>query len=450
MLRHPVFLAALLLPALSVAQTIAFRGVDVVPMDREVVLARHTVLVNDGRITALAPANEIDIPENAVIIEGDGLTLMPGLGEMHAHVPPADRDQLQTALDLFLANGITTLRGVIGEPGHLRLREELASGQRAGPRLYTSGPSLNGASVTSPEDGAAKVRAYHAQGYDLLKLHPGLDAARFEAIMDAAHALDMTVVGHVSEAVGLDLALAKRMHGIEHLDDHVRALVPDDHPARTASPGFFGLAATPHADPDRIPELARRIAEAGVWTSPTETIMVSALGPLDTDALLARPEFVYVDAETKASWRRLREERFNAPGFGAEHGAQFLALRRQLLKAIYDAGAPILLGSDAPQWFNVPGFSAHRELALMVESGLSPYQALRTGTVNVARHLGVSDRRGAIAEGFDADLVLIEGNPLIDIAAAGRIRGVMVAGRWYDRADLDARLAVARTAAERR
>lgn len=443
-----LLLPALLLPAVAGAETIAFRGIDVVPMDRETVLENQTVLVVDGRIAALGPADEIDVPAEASIVDGAGRTLMPGLGEMHAHVPPADRDNLQTVLDLFLANGITTLRGVIGEPGHLRLREQLASGERAGPRLYTAGPSLNGNSVASPEDGAAKVSAYHAAGYDILKLHPGLDIARFDAIMDAAHALDIQVVGHVSEAVGLDHALNKRMHGIEHLDDYVRALAPDDHPARSASPGFFGLAATPHADAARIPELARRTVEAGTWISPTETIMVSAVGPLDSDALLTRPEFVHVDETTKASWRRLRAERFTGPGFDAGLAARFLALRRQLLKALHDAGAPILLGSDAPQWFNVPGFSAHRELALMVEAGLSPYQALRTGTVNVARHLGAGDRRGIIAKGFDADLIVIEGNPLTDIGNAARIQGVMVAGRWHDRTDLDARLEKARQAAQ--
>lgn len=432
------------------AETFAFHDVAVVPMDREVVLTGQTVIVSDGRITAIGPAAETGIPQGATVIEGGGRTLMPGLGEMHAHVPPYDRPDLQTVLDLFLANGITTLRGVLGEPGQLTLRAELAAGTRHGPRLYTAGPSLNGNTVPSPEDGAAKVRTYREAGYDLLKLHPGLDVPRFDAIVATAHEMGLMVVGHISEAVGFDHALARRMDGIEHLDDMVRALVPDGHPARTANPGFFGLAAALHADPARIPELARRIAQAGTWISPTETIMVSAVGPLDADALLVRPEFVYVDAETKANWRRLRSERFAGAGFDAEAAARFLDLRRRLLKALHEAGARLLLGSDAPQWFNVPGFSAHRELALMVEVGLSPYQALRTGTVNVARHLGVGAHRGMIRVGHDADMVLVEGDPLSEIAAAGRVHGVMVAGRWHDRADLDARLAAARTAAERR
>ena len=449
-MRPLLALIALSVAGYVQADSLAFRNVAVVPMDRDIVLAAQTVVVSDGRITALGPVDRVAIPAAATVIEGGGRTLMPGLGEMHAHVPPHDRPDLQTVLDLFLANGITTLRGVLGEPGQLKLRGELASGERPGPRLYTAGPSLNGNTVSSPEDGAAKVRAYHDAGYDLLKLHPGLDNPRFDAIVQTAHEVGLMVVGHVSEAVGFDHALARRMDGIEHLDDFVRTLVPDGHPARSASPGFFGLAAAAHADPARIPELARRIAQAGTWISPTETIMVSAVGPLDSDALLARPEFVYVGAETRANWRRLRAERFTGPGFDAGIAARFLDLRRQLLRALHEAGARIILGSDAPQWFNVPGFSAHREMALMVEAGLSPYQALRTGTVNVARHLGAGDRRGMVRVGHEADLVLVEGNPLADIAAAGRVHGVMVAGRWHDRSDLDARLAAARAAAEER
>lgn len=448
MKRLPALLLALL-PGLASADTLAFRNVNVIPMDREVVLATQTVVVRDGRIAALGPAAEVAIPDGARIVEADGKYLMPGLGEAHGHMPPRGHANLGTVLDLFLAHGITTVRGVLGEPGQLTLRAELAAGERAGPRLYTAGPSLNGNSVRDPAHGAELVETYHRNGYDLLKIHPGLDVPRFDAILGKARELDMIVVGHVPEAVGLAHALDQRMSCIEHLDDYVRALVPDGHPARTATPGFFGLLQAEVADEARIPVLVEKTRAAGAWMSPTETLMSSMLGPDSTEALLAREEFAYIPAATRAQWGQSRDNLRASPGFTAERAARFLELRRKLLKALHDGGVGILLGSDAPQWFNVPGYAAHRELALMVDAGLTPYQALRAGTVNIATHLRAGDRRGTIAPGMDADLLLLDANPLADIANSLRIAGVMVAGRWHDRADLDARLdAIRRAAAE--
>jgi imidazolonepropionase-like amidohydrolase len=440
-------LALALLPVHAGADTIVFRNVAVLPMDREVVLEDRTVLIDDGRIVALGGASEVAVPDGATVVDAAGKYLLPGLGEMHAHVPPYDSPDLEPVLDLFLANGVTTLRGVLGEPGQLRLREELAGGRRAGPRLYTAGPSLNGNSVRDPAHGAALVDEFHRAGYDLLKIHPGLDRPRFDAILAAARERDMMVVGHVPAAVGLQHALAQGMSGIEHLDDYVRALVPDGHPARSADPGFFGLPQAEAADPARIPELVAWSREAGVWLSPTETLLTSMLGATSAEAMLERAEYAYVDAGEKARWLRSRAELRASPDFDPGAARRYLELRRELLKALHDGGVGILLGSDAPQWFNVPGFSAHRELALMVAAGLSPYEALRTGTINVATHLGAAGRRGTIAPGMDADLVLVEANPLADVAHASRIAGVMVNGRWHDRADLDTRLARVREAA---
>jgi hypothetical protein len=221
-------------------------------------------------------------------------------------------------------------------------------------------------------------------------------------------------------------ALDRRMAGIEHMDDYVRALVPDDHRARTATPGFFGLLQAPVADPARIPVLVAATRAAGTAISPTETLMRWVLGSDDVDALLARPEMAYMPAATRAQWRQQRASIQAGPGYSRASADRFLELRRQLLKAMADGGV-----------LNVPGASAQRELALMVEAGLSPYEALRTGTVNVARHLRVEAERGTVAPGMQADLLLLGGNPLRDIDNVARVEGVMVAGRWYDGAELE-------------
>ncbi|MCK7593030.1 amidohydrolase family protein [Pseudomarimonas salicorniae] len=421
---------------------VVLHDVTLIPMDSERSVPGQSVLVRNGRIVEIAEAANYEPPADALHVEGKGRWLMPGLAEMHAHIPPVSQQAaLRRVLELFVSQGVTTARGVLGEPGHLALRDELARGERIGPRLFTSGPSLNGNSVKDPLQGREAVLAQKQAGYDLIKLHPGLSAASYQAIMAAAREQSMPVTGHVSAEVGLMQALQEGQHCIEHLDDYVRALAPDDSPARTGDPGFFGLNAVAAADAARIPRLVAATHQAGTAVTPTETLMVNLLGRTPLDALLQRPEVRYVPASTREQWRRSVQGARSEPGFDAAAAERFLSLRRDLLKALHDGGVPVLLGSDAPQVFNVPGFSSHREMALMVEAGLTPYQALRTGTVVAAEHLGVSREQGRIAVGQRADLVLLAADPLEDIAHASRIEGVMSAGRWYDRAALDALLA---------
>jgi imidazolonepropionase-like amidohydrolase len=434
-------------PAESRTPPVVFHDVTVVPMDREQQLAGHSVLVDEGRIVAVGPSDTLRIPDGARVIDGRGHWLMPGLAEMHAHLPPvAQADALDRVLELFLANGVTTARGVLGEPGHLALRAAIGAGERDGPRIVTSGPSLNGNSVRDAAHAIELVEAQKAAGYDLAKLHPGLDREAFDALMGAAKRVGLPVAGHVPLAVGLEHALAQGMDCIEHMDDYVRAMAPDGSAERTGNPGFFGVDAALVADRGRIPVLVEATRAAGAAISPTETLMVNLLGEDFIDDLLARPDSAYVPAATREQWLTARANMQGSPTFNRAAATRFLALRRELLKALHDGGVPIVLGSDAPQVFNVPGFSAHRELALMVAAGLTPYEALRTGTVEAARHLGQAAQRGTVSEGMQADLLLLSADPFADIGHAQHIVGVMRDGRWHDRADLDARLARVRAA----
>ncbi|NKI33559.1 amidohydrolase family protein [Wenzhouxiangella sp. XN79A] len=371
------------------------------------------------------------------VIDGSGRWLIPGLYEMHAHVPPvADAERLDDVLTLFLAHGVTGIRGMLGERGHLELRAELAAGQRFGPYLVTSGPSLNGTSAPDPTAARRIVRTQAEAGYDLLKLHPGLMPSTFAALTEAADGLGIPYAGHVSIGVGLDRALAAGQSTIDHLDGYAQALVPDDHPARGRPPGFFGMALAEALDAGRIPALADRTRAAGVWNVPTQTL-IENIAIADLDALAARPAMRYVDDETVTGWR----ERIT--GLRQPHSAtaleRFVDVRRALIRGLHTAGAGLLLGADAPQIFNVPGDSTHHELELLVAAGLSPAEALATGTVNPARFLG-QPARGCLRAGCVADAVLLDADPLADISNVRRIRGVLRAGSWLDRADLDARL----------
>ena len=436
--------SAAVLPLDGNAQdVVVFENVNVVPMDEEHVLDAQTVIVRDGRIDSIVDAADAaDIPDGALTIDGDGRYLVPGLAEMHAHVPPSsDARYLEEVLFLYVANGVTAARGMLGEPGHLELRERIDRHDVLGPRLYTSGPSLSAQSVSSPEQAARIVREQADAGYDFVKLHPGLTRAEFDAAVDAAREVGIELAGHVSEEVGVERALEARQATIDHLDGYVQYLVPEDE--RDAAPaGFFGIGLADRVDLERIPEAAKATRDAGVYVVPTQTLLEHWAAPSPTaDELAARPEMAYVAQATRRQWLQSKRQIMQSAGYTEEKARRLIDVRRRLVAALHEEDPSLLLlGSDAPQVFNVPGFSLHHELESIVAAGLSPYEALRTGTVHPAEFLDAEDEFGRIAPGLAADLVLVDGNPLEDVSAMRESAGVMVRGRWLDREELDARL----------
>lgn len=423
---------ALALPLTLSAQTVIFEDVRLIDIDSGQVSAPARLGVSNGFIV---DADGISDPDHVIDTGG---YLIPGLAEMHAHVPPmrTGEQRVHDTLFLYLAHGITTIRGMLGESGHLELRQQLANGEVQGPRLITSGPSFNGNSVSSPDSARAMARAQAEAGYDLLKLHPGLWPGAFQAITETADALGIDYSGHISTAVGLDRVLASRQGSIDHLDGYGQKLVPEDHPLYGTDPGLFAVNLVDGMDPELIPDLARRTAEAGTANVPTQSLIENwATG--DIDELMTRDQMRWIPTETAEQWRQRAEQiRAQYPG---DAGQRFVDIRRQLISALHEAGAVILLGADAPQILQVPGDAIHHELEIYVQSGMSPAEALATGTTNIARYLGQS-AHGCMTLGCVADLVLLAENPLEDIRHSRSIQGVMRAGQWFDREHLDTEL----------
>lgn len=422
-------------------QAVAFVGVHVVPMDREALLENHTVVVSGGRIQRIGPAGRVPVPDGALRIDARGKYLMPGLAEMHAHIPPTDvtDEQVEPLFLLYISNGITTIRGMLGHPSHLALRDRIARGELPGPRIYTSGPSLNGNSIPSPDSARAAVRHQKAMGYDFLKLHPGLTRASFDAIAAEARRLGIPFAGHVSAAVGVRRALEARQATIDHLDGYVEALVPEG--AASGPSQFFGFNLMAHVDLSRIPDLARATRDAGVWNVPTMSLFLDFASDEAPEALAARQETRYLPRPQVENWvNAVRNLRSNE-AYSAESARRFLETRSAILAALHHAGARLLLGSDAPQVFNVPGFSIHQELQALVDAGLTPYEALASGTRNVALFFGAEREFGTVQEGKAADLILLDANPLADVRNVQRRAGVVVRGRWLPEEELRRRLA---------
>lgn len=429
-----LFFATLVATTHVLADATAFVNVYVLPMTSDVVLQAQTVVVEDGVITAIGNVDVVPVPQSAKIVDGTDRYLMPGLTEMHGHVTGTGDAQIKRLFSLFLANGVTTVRGMLGRPSHLQLRDNIAAGKIFGPRLITSGPSFNGNSVAGAEQGALMVREQHAAGYDFLKIHPGLSKTEFEVIADTAKEVGIPFSGHVPVAAGIDGALGKGMASIDHLDGYMASLLPPNSDTSGGYGGFFDVMLADQVIEDRIADVVAATLAAGVANVPTESLFEQVVNDVSPADLGNRPEMRYVPEATVRQWERAKEATLGERGFSPEVAARAIEIRRSLILALHEAGAELLLGSDAPQIFNVPGFSLHHELEFMVLSGLTPFEALQAGTIAPARFFGIET--GVIAVGRIADLVLLDANPLEDIANSRRVHGVLAAGRWSTAEDL--------------
>jgi imidazolonepropionase-like amidohydrolase len=448
--------AAVALPLSSLSaqwNSTAFVDVTVIPLDREHTLEHQTVVVQGDRIVALGPASTTIAPAGATRIDGRGKYLMPGLAEMHAHVVggnnPNHEQINKDILFLYIANGITSIRAMLGAPNQLVLREQLRRGEVLGPTMYVSAPSLNGTSAPNPDTAIKLVRAHKAAGYDFLKIHPGLSRDTYDAIARTAKELDITWAGHVPAAVGLQHAIDAGQSTVDHLDGVLEAAVPDSTGIRLQSGTAPFAEFVNGVQASRFTALAQRMKAAGVWTIPTilvwENLYQQAESP---EQMASRVEMKYWPRQSVANYvnqKRASITQQQQQGITPELAARYLALRRQALKAFADAGAPLLMGTDSPQLFMVPGFALHRELGIMAEAGLTPYQIYESGAKNVARYvverLEQDGHFGTVAIGNRADLVLLDANPLQSVGNLTQRAGVMVKGRWVSAAEIDKGLA---------
>ncbi len=423
----------------------AFVDVTVIPMDREGALPGQTVVVTDGVITAVGPSGSVAIPSDARRIDGAGRFLMPGLAEMHAHVPPQPdppQDVLDDILFLYVANGVTTIRGMLGQTYQLELADRLERNELLGPTFYVGAPSINGSSAPDPATAERLVRAHAAAGYDLQKIHPGVSLVTWDRMATVAREVGLRFGGHVPEDVGLVHALETGMSTVDHLDGYVEAVTSGEVMAKVAMGEDIRLDELVRgADEAKIRDIVRRSLDADVYVVPTMYLWENIFATADPEPFLELPEMRYVSAGQREAWRRQA-----APGPRAEPQVlqEFFALRKRILKELSDAGVGILMGTDSPQMFNVPGFALYREIAVMSEAGMSNRAILQSGTVSVSRyvrdHLGLDGSFGSVTAGNRADLVLLGSNPLEDLANLTDRVGVMVRGRWVSRAEIDAGL----------
>jgi len=434
-----LMLAAWAAPSSAVEpeNAIAFVHVDVVTMDQERVLRDHTVVVMNGRVASVRPTEHGKFPEGATVIDGRGKYLMPGLADMHVH--PDHPDQLL----LFIANGVTTIRNMHGGPKYLDWKKRIADDEFLAPFLYTTGPLIDAspgrvpgsALVDTPEEARRAVIKQKEAGYDYVKVLGGLSQETYDAVIDEAANQGMQVVGHVPPAVGLDHVVRSGQLSIEHMDGIAQAAAEDDSPLEHPTVRMAYYEAWKHIDAHKIHQIAKLLAARGTWVCPTLVSMQSDPMPDEIESFLRRPEFRFVRPEMIAYWKStaLPADLVQVLRDGVEGRMLTVGILR-------DAGVRLVLGSDSPAGFVLDGFGTLRELEILVEAGLTPYEAIEMATRNAAEMVGALDEFGTIAVGRRADLLLLEVNPLRDVGNVAKRCGVMVRGRWYPQTELDARL----------
>ena len=292
-------LCAAVLASTAAAETTAFINVNVVTMQDEHISAAQTVLVEDGLIRRIGPVDSTPVTEGSIVVDGTDRYLMPGLAEMHAHIPHAQAAELGRVMTLFVANGVTTVRGMLGHPSQLALRAALAGGEDFGPRLVTAGPSLNGQSVRGAADAAAAgQRRNMRQATTSSRFIPASTASEFAAIAAAADELGMPFAGHVPVAVGVESALAAGMATIDHLDGYLAALMPANSDTSGGYGGFFDVHAGRPVAGRSHRRAGARTAASGTWNVPTEALFEHRVAAESAAELSRRPEMRYVTAAT--------------------------------------------------------------------------------------------------------------------------------------------------------
>lgn len=427
-------------PKLKQQPETIIKNVNIIDVENGTSTNTQDVIIRDNKIVFIGKSKP---HHKSVIIEGNGKYLMPGLTEMHAHIPTPETENEEYVSDvlfLYLSQGVTTIRGMLGDPYHLQLKKDIADQQILSPRVYTSSPSLNGGTIKTKEEAIQKISQYKKDGYDFLKIHPGISLSAWEGVEQTAKEMKISFAGHVPIEVGIHRALEAGYATIDHLDGYLEGLVPHDSDIDPASGGFFGYNFTDNIDTDLIPELVTKTKDLNVAVVPTQTLFTRWFSPTDPNINLQDPEMKYMPSKVRFTWRQNKERMISDENYDVEKWKRFISIRNQVIKEMDKQNITFLLGSDAPQVMNVPGFSLHHEMKDMAKAGISNFKILQSGTVNPAKFFGEEGNYGVIKIGASADFILLNHNPLENIEHSTDILGVMVRGQWLSRTTIDKRL----------
>lgn len=431
---------------------VAFVGVNVITMDRERVLRDQTVIVRDGVIAEIGKRSSVRIPRRTERIDARGKFLIPGLVDMHTHLLSDGQfpDSIaEDELRVMVANGVTTVRFMIGTPELLTLRERSAERKIAAPTIYVASPHLTGREqgnnfvVRTPDEARDAVRKSEAAGYDFIKITTFIQPEVYEAAVSEAAKQNIRVVGHAdSRSVGVERAW-KAGQQIEHLDGYMELLLRGDAPMKGSVSDLCiynpdNWQSLDHVDEAKFAEAARRTVAANRFVNPTQHFMKNTFGlPRSEESIRAQPDFRFYPETIQRSFLDFYKKNRFITTVPYTTRAKWIAYRDRMIREIHDAGGKIMAGSDTPEFLWLYGFTMHRELKALSDAGLPNHAVLAAGTRNAHEYLGTLEKAGTIEQGKQADLILLDADPLLDIRNTERRSGVMLKGKWYTQAELD-------------
>ena len=419
-----------------------------------------TVVVTGNRISQIGKSGEVPTPSNAQVIDGSGKFLIPGLWDMHIHW--YDKNYLP----LFIANGVTGVRVMWGMPMHHQWRNDIESGKLLGPRMYIASPIVDGpkpfwrgsVAVSNAAEGRDAVRKAKDDGADFVKVYSYLTRDAYFAIADEAKKEGIPFEGHVPITVSAGEASEAGQKSIEHLTgilpacssreaellkatqaDFAQVLASGEPITSLRSPrsGERTRTALETYDQQKADALFAELKKNHTWQCPTLTVLRSFVSITDP-SFTNDPRLKYVPRGVRESWDPTKDVRLRNRSAQEMQTQQKVHEKNvEIVGAMQRSGVSIIAGTDVLNPYCFPGFSLHDELGLLVQAGLTPMQALQAATLNAAQFMDRENELGTIAAGKLADLVLLDANPLDDIANTRKIDAVVVNGRLFPKPALD-------------
>ncbi|WP_276391817.1 amidohydrolase family protein [Eudoraea chungangensis] len=424
--------------------TLVFEHVNVIPMTKNTVLKDQSVIIEDGKITSITSTNSAPKYQAEKVIDASGKYLIPGLSEMHYHWRDT-KSPIENEFKLLLANGITTARNMAEYEGQdqVAIREKTNKKEILGPNYFTTGPYLSYDQLKTFEDIERMVKMHKAKKYDFLKIGDGVDIPKenYLKLLEEAYKQEVVVIGHGQHNLPLEYSL--RMKSIEHLEEFIYIFQEGN--VYENADNFEDSKILIH-DMAYLNQAAEQIKDSGLYVAPTLVIFEMILQYFDEEKfskLQNHPESKYL---TRGEYQKYLTEKnhYRAELMGKKlvgidsdiFFKNFFIWMKKFTKILNEHQVPLLTGSDTFGMV-VPGFSIHKEFEFLKECGLTPYEILKASTVNASRYLNIISMEGTITEGKNANLVLLNKNPLEDIKNTKDIDGVVVKGEWLNRTQLD-------------
>jgi len=425
----------------------AFTHVNVLPMNKEIVLTDYTVIVKEGIISEIGSASSVNITKGVTVIDAKGKYMIPGLSDMHIHLeedswnlmfPPESKYSLEDSdfsnlMFLYLANGVTTVEIMSALPGHIILRDKIKKGKILGPRLVLSrmidGPDKAwpppiSTWVKNPTEAKKAVEDAHKEGYDRMKVYSFLDKETYDKIIITAKELNMGVDGHVPLALSVEYVLEAGQNSIVHSEEVLKF-----------ANGDFSK--------EKINYFAKTIAKSNTWITPTLITSNRIISVFENaEKVMSCPEAKYLNPMTIGIWSFISNNLYKPIPENARKNIRdgYELFQIPFTYEFHKAGGKILTGTDALLPGIVHGFSIHDELKELVDVGITPFEVLKASTTNSYEFLNELNKGGTIEKGKLANLVLLDKNPLEDISNTRKIFGVLLQNKWISKEEIKTRL----------